>query len=131
MHVTVTFDQDGELSAPDPDPGPRWWQRIRLGYNAALATLSLTLAGPWAALLTTVREEESLAGAWVIALVPLTVLAFVDNAKRAEATGAHPDLWGPKLRAAAARCALWAAAIGTALALPVTTLVYILTGVRA
>ncbi|MEU6661242.1 hypothetical protein [Streptomyces sp. NPDC046821] len=131
VHVTVTIDHGGALAVPEPEPGPRWWQRIRIGYNLALAGLSLALAGPWAALLTAIREEESLAGAWVVALVPLTVIAFVDNAKRAEAAGAHPDLWLPKLRAAAARLALWAAVLGTALALPITTLVYIATGVRA
>ncbi|MFJ9037456.1 hypothetical protein ACIRF8_12815 [Streptomyces sp. NPDC102406] len=128
MHVTV--DQPGPLAVPDPDPGPRWWQRIRIGYNIGLAVLSLSLAGPWAELLTTVRDEASLAGAWVMALIPLVALGFIDNAKRIEAEGAHPDLWAPKLRAAAARFVLWAAAIGTVLALPVTTVVQILTGVR-
>ncbi len=116
---------------PDPDPGPRWWQRIRIGYNAGLAVISLTLAGPWAHVLVSVREEESLAGAWVMALGPLIVLAFADNTYRVAAAGAADDLWIPKIRAAGARLLLWAAVIGTALALPVTTLVYALTGVHA
>jgi hypothetical protein len=130
VHVTVTFDQGGPLVPADPPPGPRWWSRIRIGYNIALAVLSLTLAGPWAHVLTSVRDEESLAGAWVMALIPLTILAVIDNAKRAEAAGANPDLWAPKWRAAIARFLLWAAVIGTLLALPVTTLVYVLTGVK-
>ncbi|MFD6620069.1 hypothetical protein ACFWFB_33040, partial [Streptomyces albidoflavus] len=109
---------------------PRWWQRIRIGYNAALAFLSLSIAGPWAELLTLVRDEESLAGAWVIALIPLVVLGFADNIYRCAAAGAHPDLWPPKVRAAAARLLLWAAVIATGLALPLTTVVQILTGVR-
>jgi FtsH-binding integral membrane protein len=130
VHVTVTVEQGGWLSVPDPEPVPRWWQRIRIGYNAALATLSLTLAGPWGAVLASVRDEESLAGAWVMALVPLTVLAFLDNARRAEAVGADPDLWAPKWRAAAVRFLLWAAVLATVLTLPITTLVYALTGVK-
>ncbi|XIG77229.1 hypothetical protein C1N81_30850 [Streptomyces sp. SGAir0957] len=130
IHVTVTVDQGGWLAVPDPEPLPRWWQRVRIGYNIALAVLSLTVAGPWAALLTKVREEGTLAGAWVMALIPLVVLGFIDNVRRVEAAGADPDLWPPKLRAAAARLALWAAVIGTGLALPVATAVQILTGVK-
>ncbi|MFJ2731415.1 hypothetical protein [Streptomyces sp. NPDC087317] len=130
VHVTVTIDQGGPLIPADPEPRPRWWQRIRIGYNLALAALSLSLAGPWAAVLAAVRDEESLTGAWVMALIPLVILGFVDNAKRAEAVGAHPDLWAPKWRAALARLLLWAAVIGTCLALPLTTLVYALTGVK-
>jgi len=126
----VTIDQGGWLAVPDPEPGPRWWQRIRYGYNVALAALSLILAGPWAHVLTAVRDEESLAGAWVMALIPLVVLGFIDNARRAEAAGAHPDLWAPKWRAVTARFLLWAAVIGTGLALPITTLVYAITGVK-
>jgi hypothetical protein len=129
VHVHVTVDQGGRQSAPDPDPGLRWWQRIRWGYNAALATLSLTLAGPWGAVLASVRDEESLAGAWVMAVIPLIVLGYLDNARRVEAAAAHPDLWAPKWRAAAMRLLLWAAALGTVLTLPITTLVYALTGV--
>lgn len=131
VHVTVTIDHGGWLAIPDPDPIPRWWQRIRYAYNAGLAFASLILAGPWGHLLATVRDEASLAGAWVMALIPLTVIAFIDNAKRAEAAGADPDLWAPKWRAGVARFLLWAAVIGTGLALPVTTLVYWITGVEA
>lgn len=131
VHVTVTIDQPGYLIPVDPEPGPRWWQRIRIAYNAGLGVLSLTLAGPWAHVLVSVRDEESLAGAWVMALIPLTVIAFVDNARQAEAAGAHPDRWAPKWRAAGTRYLLWAAVIGTALALPVTTLVLATTGVHA
>lgn len=127
VHVTVTVDQGGSL--PPEDPRPRWWTRIRWGYNLALAALSLTLAGPWAQLLTTVRDEASLAGAWVMALIPLAVLAFLDNA-RAGAARTSPDLWAPKWRAALTRLLLWAAVLGTVLALPITTLVYALTGVK-
>ncbi|KMS69804.1 hypothetical protein ACH49_26060, partial [Streptomyces leeuwenhoekii] len=104
-------------------------QRIRWGYNIGLALLSLTLAGPWSAVLASVRDEESLIGAWVMAIIPLVVLGFVDNARRAEAAGADPDLWAPKWRAAAVRFLLWAAVIAPALTLPITTLVYALTGV--
>ncbi|WCN07332.1 hypothetical protein [Streptomyces sp. M92] len=128
--MTVTVDQGGWLSVPDPEPGPRWWQKIRWGYNLALAFLSLTLAGPWGAVLASVRDEEPLAGAWVMALIPLVVLAFLDNARRAEAAGADPDLWAPKWRAACVRLLLWAAVLGTVLTLPITTLVYVLTGVK-
>lgn len=130
VHVHITLDQGGPLSVPDPEPGPRWWQRVRIGYNLALAALSLGVAGPWAHLLGTVRDEASLAAAWVMAVIPLTVLGLLDNARRVEEAGANPDLWAPKVRAALARFLLWAAAIGTALALPVTTLVYVVTGVR-
>lgn len=130
VHVTVTIDQGGPLIPADPEPGPRWWQRIRIGYNAGLGALSLSLAGPWGHVLASVRDKEGLAGAWVMALIPLVIIAFVDNAKRAEAAGAHPDLWAPKWRAAIARFLLWAAVIATAATLPITTLVYALTGVK-
>ncbi|WP_199818709.1 hypothetical protein, partial [Streptomyces leeuwenhoekii] len=33
VHVTVTIDQGGWLAVPDPEPLPRWYQRIRWGYN--------------------------------------------------------------------------------------------------
>ncbi|EGX60114.1 hypothetical protein SZN_09336 [Streptomyces zinciresistens K42] len=130
IRITVHLDQGGTPALPDPHPVPRWWSRIRIGYNLALAALSLTLAGPWAALLTAVRDEASLAGAWVMALIPLTVLAVLDNARRAELAGAHPDLWAPKWLAALTRLLLWAAVLGTVLTLPITTLVYALTGVK-
>ncbi|MFF8482352.1 hypothetical protein [Streptomyces antibioticus] len=130
VHITVTIEQGGPLVPADPDPGPRWWQRIRWGYNLACATAGLALSGPWAWILAAARDEASLAGAWVIALIPLTVLAVLDNARRVEAAAAHPDLWAPKIRAALVRTVLWAAAEATALTLPITTLVYLLTGVQ-
>jgi len=115
----------------DPEPGPRWWQRIRVGYNLACAAAGFTVCGPWAWVLADVRDEASLAGAWVMTLIPLAVIAFIDNARRVEALHADPDLWGPKLRAALARTALWAAVLATCLTLPVTTLVYAITGVHS
>jgi hypothetical protein len=130
IHVTVTIDAGGQLAVPEPEPGPRWWGRIRWGYNAACAAAGLILSGPWAWVLQSVRDEQSLAGAWVIAAIPLAVLGLLDNARRIEARCAHPDLIGPKIRAALTRAALWAAALATALTLPITTLVYALTGVQ-
>jgi hypothetical protein len=127
----VSVDRGGPPAVPDPEPGPRWWRRIRIAYNIGCAFVGFIFCGPWAWVLASVRDEQGLAGAWVMALIPLVVLGFIDNARRIEAAGAHPDLWAPKLRATAARCALWAAAIATALALPVTTLIYLVTGVRA
>jgi hypothetical protein len=126
VHVTVTIAAGGG----DPEPPPRWWQRIRIAYNAACAACALGLSGPWAWVLSSVRDEESLAGAWVMAAVPLVVVGFLDNARRVEAAAAHPDLWAPKLRAALTRTVLWALLEATALTLPVTTLVYLITGVR-
>ena len=64
-----------------------------------------------------------------MAAVPLTVVALLDNARQVEARGAHPDLWAPKWRAAFMRVLLWALVEATALTLPITTLVYALTGV--
>lgn len=130
VHVTVTIDAGGPLLPTDPDPGPRWWQRIRIGYNAACAACGLGLSGPWAWVLSSVRDTESLAGAWVMAAVPLTVAALLDNARRVEAAHAHPDLWAPKLRAVIARTTLWALTEATVLTLPITTLVYLMTGVQ-
>ncbi|MFD5697468.1 hypothetical protein [Streptomyces lasiicapitis] len=126
VHVHVTIG----TPIPDPEPDERWWQRIRIGYNLALAALSLPLTGPWSWVLASVRDDESLTGAWVMAGIPLAVLALLDNARRAEAAGSDPDLWGPRVRAALARLLLWAAVIATALTLPVTTLVYWITGVE-
>ncbi|HEY6114866.1 MAG TPA: hypothetical protein VI172_02810 [Candidatus Dormibacteraeota bacterium] len=127
MHITL--DQGGPLVPANPDPGPRWWQRIRIGYNLACAACGLGLSGPWAWVLASVRDKESLTGAWVMAAVPLIVVAFLDNARRVEAAAAHPDLWAPKWRAALTRTLLWALVEATVLTLPITTLVYALTGV--
>ncbi|WP_086765371.1 hypothetical protein [Streptomyces bobili] len=88
------------------------------------------MSGPWAWVLQSVRDEQSLAGAWVMASIPLAVLVLLDNARRVEAMAAHHDLWAPKLRAALTRTALWAAVLATVLTLPITTLVYLITGVQ-
>ncbi|MET9142425.1 hypothetical protein [Streptomyces sp. NPDC004042] len=130
-HVYVDLPPIYLPGHPDPEPVPRWWQRIRIAYNAGLAFLATPLSGPWAWVLIHVRDDGSLTGAWVMALIPLAVLGLWDNVRRAEAAGAHPDLWPPKLRAGLARLLLWAAVIGTVLALPITTLVYLITGVTA
>ncbi|MFD8805586.1 hypothetical protein [Streptomyces sp. NPDC059597] len=128
--MTVTIDPGGLPVLPDPEPGPRWWQRVRIGYNLALLALSTPMSGPWSWVLAHVRDEQSLAGAWVMALIPLAILAVLDNARRAEAAGANPDLWAPKWRAAITRLLLWAAITATVLTLPITTLVYLMTGVH-
>lgn len=116
---------------PDPEPAEHWWGRIRIGYNLACALLGFVLCGPWAWVLAHVRYEESLAGAWVMAVIPLVVFGFIDNARRVEARHADPDLWAPRLKAAAARVLLWAAVEATALTLPISTLIYAMTGVQA
>ena len=129
MHVTV--DHGGPLVPVDPEPGPRWWGRIRIGYNAACAFLGFALCGPWAWVLADVRSEESLAGAWVMAAIPLVVLGFLDNARRVEALHADPELWAPRLKAGIARVLLWTALIATGLTLPITTIVFVFTGAHA
>lgn len=132
VHVRVEVDvpAGGWLVPADPESGPRWWGRIRLGYNAACAVAGFILCGPWAWVLVSVRDEASLAGAWVMALIPLTVIAFIDNARKVEALHADPDLWAPRLKAAIARTLLCAFVEATALSLPITTLIYVMTGVR-
>lgn len=130
VHVHIALDQGGPLVPADPDPGPAWYQRIRIGYNLALGFLALGPAGPWSWVLASVRDEEGLAGAWVMALIPLVILGFLDNARQVEARCSNPDLWAPKLRAGLFRCLLWAAVIATVLTLPLTTLVYAITGVK-
>ncbi|WP_392967214.1 hypothetical protein [Streptomyces sp. LN245] len=122
---------DGYLpQTTEAEPGPRWWQRRRPGYTAACLLIAWPLSNPWAALLADVRDTESLAGAWVMAIGPLIVLAFADNAYRVAAAGAADELWLPKIRAACARTLLLTAAIATARTLPLTTLVYAVTGVK-
>lgn len=127
VHVTVTIGAGGP---PDPPPDPPWWRRIRWGYHAAMAALAFPLSGPWAWVLAHVRDDTSLAGAWVMAVIPLATVAFWDNAARIQARHADPDLWGPRIRAAVARLALYATAEATALTLPLYSLVIVLTGVR-
>jgi hypothetical protein len=130
VHVAVTIDTAGPLAPLEPEPGPRWWQRIRIAYNLGCAFAGFVVCGPWAWLLTALREGQGLAAAWVAALIPLVVIAFIDNARRVEALHADPDLWWPRLKAVIARVLLWAALEATALALPLTSLVYWITGVQ-
>ncbi|MFI0233136.1 hypothetical protein [Streptomyces sp. NPDC017086] len=125
VHVTVTID----TGPADPPPEP-WWRRIRWGYHAVMALAAIPLSGPWAWVLADVREQASLTGTWVIAVIPLAIVAWWDNAARIQARHSDPDLWGPKVRATAARLALYAGAEATALTLPLYSLVIILTGVR-
>ena len=128
VHATIYLPVPDE---PEPAPGIRWWQTFRFGYNALCAAVGSPVAVQWAGVLADVRDEAGLAGAWVIALVPLGVVALVDNVWSVVAANSAPRLWLPRIRAAAARAALWALLIGTAVALPVMTLVYVVTGVRA
>ncbi|WP_432010171.1 hypothetical protein [Streptomyces cucumeris] len=132
VHLDVHVNPTAWLPAePDPEPLPRWYQRIRWGYNAACAAASLPVATQWAAALGACRYEAGLGAGWVLALVPLGITVFADNVRRVEAAGAHPDLIAPKARAAVCRVLLYAQVIAIATALPATTLVYILTGVTA
>jgi hypothetical protein len=127
----VTVDHGGSLVSVDPEPGPRWWGRIRIGYNAACALAGFVLCGPWAYVLASARSEAGLGAAWVIATIPLTIAGFLDNARRIEALHANPELWAPRVKAAIARTLLWALAEATALTLPITTLIYAITGVSS
>jgi hypothetical protein len=130
-HYYAAEPTGGLPSVPDPEPPERWWGRMRIGYNAACAAAGFVLCGPWAWVLAHVRSEESLAGAWVMATIPLVVLGFIDNARRVEAWHADPELWAPRIKAAVARVLLWAAVEATALTLPITTIVYAITGVSS
>ncbi|MEW1638636.1 hypothetical protein AB0469_31830 [Streptomyces sp. NPDC093801] len=123
VHVTLSW------AAPEPERPP-WWRRIRWGYNAGCLLCAMPVSTPWAWVLASARDSQGLAGAWTLAAIPAAVLALLDNARRVEAAAAHPDLWAPKLRAIRARILLDAALIATATTLPVTTLVYAITGVR-
>ncbi|MFE1349832.1 hypothetical protein [Streptomyces sp. NPDC058757] len=130
LDIRVTVDL--VLPGTEPEPAPTWRQRIRIRwiYNIGCAGVALPLSGPWATALVYVRDEQGLAGAWTLAVIPLAVLGILDNARRIEAAHAHPDLWAPKVRAAVMRIALWTAGIATVAALPLDTVVYLLTGVR-
>jgi hypothetical protein len=130
VHLDVRLPDSHLPALVDPEPGPAWYQRIRIAYTAMCCVLAMPLVGPWSWVLASVRDEESLAGAWVMALIPLTVLAFADNIYRVAAAGAADDLWLPKIRALMARVLLCAAAIATVLTLPASTLIYAITGVR-
>lgn len=127
VHATIYFPVPDE---PEPAPGIRWWQTFRFGYNALCIAVGSPLAAQWALVLGDARTEAGLAGAWVIALVPLGIVALVDNVWSVAAANSAPRLWLPRIKAAAARAALWALLIGTAVALPVMTLVYAVTGVQ-
>ncbi|MCX5197209.1 hypothetical protein OOK31_25480 [Streptomyces sp. NBC_00249] len=128
LDVRVTVDL--VIPGPPPEPEVRWWHRIRWGYNATCALCAMPLAGLWAPVLEAVRDDAGLAAAWTIAAAPLTVLGVLDNTRRVQARYAHEDLWAPRIRAAIARTLLLAASGATAMALPVTTVVYLVTGVR-
>ncbi|KAA6220019.1 hypothetical protein [Streptomyces filamentosus] len=130
LDIRVTVDL--LLPGTEPEPAPSWRQRIRIRwiYNIGCLAFALPLSGPWAAALASVRDEQGLAGAWTLAVIPLAVVGILDNARRVEAEHAAPDLWAPRIRAALTRTALWALVTATATALPVDTVVYLLTGVR-
>ncbi|NJP74559.1 hypothetical protein [Streptomyces sp. C1-2] len=128
VHTTIHLPAPDE---PAPAPGVRWWQTFRPGYNLLCAAAGTPLTAWWAGVLGDARTQAGLAGAWVIALVPLGLVALVDNVVSVAAVNSAPGLWLPRLRAAACRTVLWALLIGTAVALPVMTLVYVVTGVRS
>ncbi|MEX3101228.1 MULTISPECIES: hypothetical protein [unclassified Streptomyces] len=128
MHVTI--DPGGPLVPVDPDPGPRWYRRFRIGYNLACALVGFGICGPWAWVLLSIRDTGSLAGAWVTAIIPGAILYLLDNARQVEADHADERLIAPRIRAAVTRTLLWAAAEAATLTLPVTTLVYLITGVQ-
>lgn len=126
VHVTVTVDLQGP---PDPPPNP-WWRRIRWGYHSLMVFLAFPVSGPWAWVLNDVRAERGLAAAWVMAAIGWALTAVWDNVCRIRAMQAHPEAWLPKARAALARLLLYAVITATVLTLPITTLVYWITGVE-
>ncbi|WP_199791691.1 hypothetical protein [Streptomyces turgidiscabies] len=125
VHVTVTVDLQGPLDPP-PDP---WWRRVRWGYHALMVLLAFPVSGPWAAVLDSVRHQEGLPAAWVMAAIVWALVAVWDNVSRIRALHAHPEAWLPKIRARVARLLLYAVITATVLTLPITTLVYWITGV--
>lgn len=127
VHVTVHVQAGGD---PDPEPDPPWWRRIRWGYHLGMAVLAFPVSGPWAWVLNDVRHEKNLAAAWVMAAFVWALIAVWDNVCRIRALQAHPEAWLPKLRAFIARLLLYAVITATVLTLPLTTLVYWITGVR-
>lgn len=124
VHVTVTVDVGG-----DPDPDPPWWQRIRWGYHLLMICLAFPASGPWAWVLNDVRNEQSLAAAWVMAAVVWALIAVWDNTCRIRALQAHPEAWLPKIRAVIARLLLYAVITATCLTLPLATATFWITGV--
>jgi hypothetical protein len=109
------------------DAGPSWFERLRPGYNGAAIVLGLPLTAAWSHAVHQCAAETSLAGGWVLALVPLGIVAFADNVYGA---AAHAKRWAPKIRAFGARVLLWVAVLGAVTALPILTIVYLVTGVR-
>lgn len=94
-----------------------------------MVLLAFPASGPWAYVLADVRDEKGLAAAWVMDAVAWALVAVWDNVARIRALEAHPEAWIPKARAAVARLLLYAVVTATALTLPITTLVYWITGV--
>lgn len=126
VHVTVHMQAGGD---PDPEPDPPWWRRIRWGYHFGMTVLAFPVSGPWAWVLNDVRHEQNLTAAWVVAAVVWALIAVWDNVCRIRTLQAHPEAWLPKLRAFIARLLLYAVITATVLTLPLTTLVYWITGV--
>ncbi|MGS2588074.1 hypothetical protein [Streptomyces hebeiensis] len=130
MDIHIHIDPSAWLPAvPEPEPGPPWWIRWRPGYQTACIIAGLPLTGWWSDALAAVRDNAGLTGAWVLAAIPLGITAMADNVYRIAAAAAHEDLWPPKIRAFSARTLLWSTTLATGLALPLTTIVYWITGV--
>ncbi|MCX5201063.1 hypothetical protein OG897_06250 [Streptomyces sp. NBC_00237] len=130
IHFHTHYIFTGLPAVPEPEPGPAWWTKCRPIYNGVCVLAGSPVTTWWTDVLGTARTEAGLAGAWVIALIPLGILMFADQVYRVAAAGAAEELWLPKARAAVARTLLWSALIATAIVLPVITAVYVLTGVR-
>ncbi|MFI8535374.1 hypothetical protein ACIGMX_34655 [Streptomyces aquilus] len=128
VKVTVHVDLGGD---PEAEPDPPWWMRVRWGYHLGMVLLAFPVSGPWAFVLADVRDEKGLAAAWVIAAVVWALIAVWDNVVRIRAAEAHPEAWLPKIRALVARLLLYAVITATVLTLPLTTLVFWITGVHS
>lgn len=115
------------IHATYEDP-PTWFERLRPGYNGAAIGIGLPLTAAWSHAVHQCAAETSLAGGWVLAVVPFGIVAFANNIYGA---ATHARRWAPKIRAFAARILLWAAGLGAVTALPVLTVVFLVTGVRA
>ncbi|MER6607363.1 hypothetical protein ABT282_15975 [Streptomyces sp. NPDC000927] len=131
MDIHIHIDPSAWLPVePEPEPGPPWWIRWRPGYQTACIIAGLPITDFWSGVLVFFRDDTTLTTAWVVAAIPLGITAMADNVYRIAAAGAHPDLWHPKIRAAGARILLWALALATLLSLPLTTVIYWITGVQ-
>ncbi|MFC9752998.1 hypothetical protein [Streptomyces sp. NPDC056921] len=131
MDIHIHIDPSAWLPVePESEPGPPWWIRWRPGYQAACIAAGLPLTDAWSGLLALLRDDASLTSAWVVAAIPLGIAALADNHHRITAAGANPDLWMPKIKAAGARIVLWSLTLSTGLALPLTTVIYWVTGVQ-